>query len=336
MGGDKKNGDSKDHSILNKEGIDKLASVLERTTVERQVQRVESIEQFLDKFKDVVAQLTGPAPGRQIFVFIDDLDRCLPESALEIFEAIKLFLDAPGCSYMVAVDRDVIRKGLEVRYGNSGAGPNFIDADQYIEKAITLSFDLPRLAPADAATLIKSMQLPIPIQLSDAYIDLIVAGVGVNPRRVKRFMNSLAVQLELARLASASGAQLYDWVTDAADVARLRFAIFLKFCLIAYRSSTLLSAALDDPRVLMRLQHASNAYQTTRAADESKARTEREQALQGELTSIRTIHNDESFWRLMAAGPNLDNQGPALAVVTTWFRARPAARAAIPTPSGPA
>jgi hypothetical protein len=30
-------------------------------------------------------------------IFIDDLDRCLPEKTVQVLEAVKLFLDKPGC-----------------------------------------------------------------------------------------------------------------------------------------------------------------------------------------------------------------------------------------------
>lgn len=125
-----------------------ISGILERTTVRRHVAQIRSIEQFLGKFCDLLNILLERK--QRVFVFVDDLDRCLPEDALEVFESIKLFLDAPGCGYVVALDRDVIRKGLAARYsrpGMAGAGQDFIDPDQYIEKTISLSFDLPTLTP---------------------------------------------------------------------------------------------------------------------------------------------------------------------------------------------
>jgi Cdc6-like AAA superfamily ATPase len=81
--------------------FEKLGGVLERRIIDRQVVQVESVEQFLGKFTELVDRLT--ASGRKVFVLIDDLDRCLPGAALEIFEAIKLFMDAPNCRFVVAV-----------------------------------------------------------------------------------------------------------------------------------------------------------------------------------------------------------------------------------------
>jgi len=189
-----------EEALINKSRVDQLAKVFERTTILRSVAQVQSVEQFLKEFRELTDQLTKD--GRRVFVFIDDLDRCLPESALEIFEAIKLFLDAPGCAYIVALDRDVIRKALDVRYTRSGdlsQGQRFISADQYIEKTISISFDAPRLSTEDALTIISEAKLPL--KLARENMDLIVQGLGTNPRRVKRFMNTLALHLNLAVVA---------------------------------------------------------------------------------------------------------------------------------------
>jgi hypothetical protein len=313
---------------LNKR-IESLASVLERTTIDRQVQRVESIEQFLTKFSDVVSALGSSANGRprKVFVLIDDLDRCLPDAALEIFEAIKLFLDAPGCSYVVAVDREVIRKGLSLKYGKSGPGtdgPELIDPDQYIEKTIALSYDLPRLSAADACSLIADIELPLAV--TAAQMDLIVRGIGVNPRRVKRFMNMLGVQLELARLGKDLGVQIYDWVTDGANPQR--FDSFLKFSLIGYRSSTLFAAVLDDPSLLDRLQRISNSYRNDLTkGTQTQARAARTERVKAELPAVQILRDDEGFWTFMAAGPNLSDDPALLKTLSRWFRSRPEATA---------
>lgn len=60
-----------------------------------------------------------PAPKRPLLnlVFlIDDLDRCLPEKAVEMLEVIKLFLEVEGCAFMLAVDDEVIERGILHRY----------------------------------------------------------------------------------------------------------------------------------------------------------------------------------------------------------------------------
>jgi hypothetical protein len=130
-----------------------------------------------------------------LYVFVYDLDRCLLDSALEVFEAVKLFLDAPECVYIVALDRDVIRRGLAIRYPASAGGS--VDADEYIEKTSTLSFDLPTLGIDDGVALVRSCVGDAPVD--ESQLRRIVVLLGTNPRRLKRFGRSLSVLFALAR-----------------------------------------------------------------------------------------------------------------------------------------
>jgi hypothetical protein len=56
----------------------------------------------------------------RLVVFVDDLDRCLPEKAIEVLEAIKFFLGAPGCVFVLGLDQDVIARGIEMKYKELG------------------------------------------------------------------------------------------------------------------------------------------------------------------------------------------------------------------------
>ena len=69
---------------------------------------------------------------------------------------------------MVAVDRAVIRRGLELRcpsgtMGEKRALPPVVDPDEYIEKTIRLSFDLPLLEDADGCALLAVSDLASPL-----------------------------------------------------------------------------------------------------------------------------------------------------------------------------
>ena len=43
-------------------------------------------------------------PNSRIVVFIDDLDRCMPEKAVEVLESIKTFFDIEGMIYVIGMD----------------------------------------------------------------------------------------------------------------------------------------------------------------------------------------------------------------------------------------
>lgn len=302
----------KDEAVLDHDRIKELAGVLEREVIHRQMNQIQSIEQFLSKFQDMVREIA--AQGR-IYVYIDDLDRCLPESALEIFEAIKLFMDAPGINYVIALDRDTIRKALAVRYNRRGDAANdqiFLDPDEYIEKTVTVSFDLPKLSPDDDALwFIQDIRLPL--RLSDAERKTIVGALGTNPRRLKRFMNTLAVNLHIA--AEAGRVE----ILDQDPVAR---ALFLKLLLISYRYSGVFAMAREDDQLLIGLQEISNVYVDDRD-DLEKARDVRRKSVEVNWVLASRLVDREDFWKLMALKPQLNDDPAALSGMMQWFRFRP-------------
>ncbi len=151
-------------------------------------QRVEFIEQFNDEFKRLMD--TYVVEYGYLVIFVDDLDRCLPEKAVEILEAIKLFLDVEGCIFILAIDQDVVERGIQIRYGEvegkSGSDERHkIDGRRYLEKIIQIPFVLPPISPRSMGEFIQSIAPKLPSPCKQIFIQGLVA----NPRHVKRAIN---------------------------------------------------------------------------------------------------------------------------------------------------
>ena len=71
--------------------------------------------------------------GRRLFVFVDDLDRCLPEAAVGALEAIKLFLDIEDCVFVLGMDRHLVEQGIRVRYREFALAPGAEAQDQPVD-----------------------------------------------------------------------------------------------------------------------------------------------------------------------------------------------------------
>jgi KAP family P-loop domain len=305
---------SKDDGVLNENEMKEISGALERTTVSRRVAQVQSIEQFLDAFKNVVENFRGERP---VVVLIDDLDRCLPESALEVFEAIKLFLDAPGCGFVVAVDREVIRSGLAVRYaplGEAGSPAPVIDADEYIEKTVAISYDVPRLSSTDIAALIDEARPPL--ELSDDQKRAIADALDWNPRRVKRFLNVIKVQCAIAVRMEAKGRSAPAPLLGAGDEqSRSRL---LKTLLIGYRYPALIRRG--DSSSAFKLQELVTAFAGSRRND--SAEEIESEAMKHLPADARRLIDERALWKLMEWGPGLNETRWRDEVETyfDWFR----------------
>jgi predicted KAP-like P-loop ATPase len=67
---------------------------------------ISSVEDLSIKFASLVKESSN---NKKIIVFIDDLDRCLPENVLKILDSLKLFLNISNFVFVVAVDISKIK-----------------------------------------------------------------------------------------------------------------------------------------------------------------------------------------------------------------------------------
>jgi hypothetical protein len=289
--------------------IERVGKILTREITEKQVQQVVSIEMFLRNFKELVSKLDSKRP---LYVLVDDLDRCLPEAALQVFEAIKLFMDAPECVYIIALDRDVIRRGLALRYAE--AGPGGVDADEYIEKTISLSFDLPPLSISEACGLLRDCAVDVPLETAD--LERVVDLLGTNPRRLKRIGRSLSLLFAIARAVPEPAAPA-PWPARPADRG-----LFLKLSLLGYRNSGVFGLLVRDAGLPWRLQQAANTFVSrTQEQGEGIALAELQKAMGAEHAIVRQAAADAVFWRILAAPPVFPNTPGRVATALRWYSA---------------
>jgi uncharacterized protein YjbI with pentapeptide repeats len=130
----------------------------------------------------------------RLIIFIDDLDRCTPERALEILESIKTFFDIEGIIYVIGMDPRTIDPIIRTKYGEDMK----IDGMDYLQKIVQLPFQIPVWNSKDISTTIRDMitktgmpESEIKYILEGTNIELIIRAAQLNPRDVKRFINTL-------------------------------------------------------------------------------------------------------------------------------------------------
>jgi iron(II)-dependent oxidoreductase len=131
-----------------------------------------------------------------LVIFIDDLDRCLPAKTVQVLEAVKLFLDKPGCVFVLGADADLVNAAVTSHYKAEGIAE--FDAKNYLEKIIQLRFELPPLFAKDMQAFIESANECIDPEIASNW-QRIVIGAEINPRKVKTFINDLNLQWSMLR-----------------------------------------------------------------------------------------------------------------------------------------
>lgn len=101
-------------------------------------------------FRDEFEELLRHADIDRLVVLVDDLDRCLPETAIETLEAIRLFLFVPKAAFVIAADEGMIEYAVRQHFPDLpvATGPATY-ARNYLEKLIQVPFRLPSLGYAE-------------------------------------------------------------------------------------------------------------------------------------------------------------------------------------------
>ncbi|MBN1993583.1 MAG: SUMF1/EgtB/PvdO family nonheme iron enzyme [Anaerolineae bacterium] len=134
------------------------------------------------------------ARQNRLVVFVDDLDRCLPERTVEVLEAIKLFLDVPGCIFVLGVDPAKVQEGVRLRYKTALAPA---ESAHYLEKIIQVPFILPDIDVQDMRGFVEQLQVDFPPPQPQC-VDVFALGLDPNPRQIKRAINIFLLLWKLA------------------------------------------------------------------------------------------------------------------------------------------
>ena len=203
-----------------------------------------------------------------LVVFIDDLDRCLPGKTVQVLEAVKLFLDRPGCIFVLGADTEVVGQAVEKYYQNPLVTGQ--KASDYLDKIIQLRFELPPVVAEAMQDFLKSQ--PVGEELL-AQWQTLIAAAEVNPRRVKAVLNDIELQWRmLVNSGQAQGVRREDFI---------RWSALLRAAPPSLRRASLISTTWSCATSLSRTPCAGAAGKTTRPWRESFRNTRRNRAACG-------------------------------------------------------
>lgn len=130
---------------------------------------------------------------RRIVVFVDNLDRCLPEHAVGLLEQITTLFGFDGVVFVLAAHKDRLADAVEHKYElRAGEGP------AYLEKIIQVEFHVPGLDETHVLRWISSLT-EAPLELTEEEARLLAQTARWNPRQIKRLLNNVRIQLCTAR-----------------------------------------------------------------------------------------------------------------------------------------
>lgn len=193
----------------------------------------------IKKFRDDFKQLLEDSKVENVIMFIDELDRCSPDTILDLFEAMRLFLFVDGMSFIIGADERLIQYAIKTKY-KEVPGNNLDIGKEYLEKVIQYPVTIPQLNHAEVNQYLVCLLLEQTLSeeefnkflkvvnsiepdteltierlnekesgitgkckddmaLARQISSVLAPSINGNPRQCKRFLNTLAMRLSLAK-----------------------------------------------------------------------------------------------------------------------------------------
>ena len=130
--------------------IEKIPDVIKESDEEK-TEKKESLRKNVREFRDDFKNLLQETKIKTLVVFIDDLDRCLPDTVIETLEAMRLFLFVPGTAFIIGADERLVEQAVERRFPDPFGAKSEI-ARNYLEKLVQVPIRIPPLGPNEVCS----------------------------------------------------------------------------------------------------------------------------------------------------------------------------------------
>ena len=218
---------------LSNANADDIKDVLKDVLTENKNQSTSNrndIKIFQEEFKKILDE----SKIEHLVIFVDELDRCTPDTILDIFAAMRLFLFVEKTSFIIGADSRLVDYAIKTRYQN--IPNNDLDiSKEYLEKLVQYPVTIPKLDELELERYLTCLLLETEINniaecvkgeniyasisqdkliechkdkeekikdalaLSHIISPVLAAKLNGNPRQCKRFLNTLYMRVQMAK-----------------------------------------------------------------------------------------------------------------------------------------
>ena len=171
-------------------------------TLKHLLEESDSPRKTVAKFKASLKDLAHRNRGRLI-VFVDELDRCRPDYALDVLETVRHLFDVPGVCVVLATNREALDQSVRSLYGPAQ------DGERYMRRFVDQAVRLPDLSDDQITAYLRHLyeETGLSERLTDdrhtkAIFELFIASEARAPRDIDQAVHRVA-----AVLASIPAAQ---------------------------------------------------------------------------------------------------------------------------------
>lgn len=173
-------------------------------------------EEFRESFcqiEELIADTNNIDEDGKIIIFIDDLDRCEPEKAIELLSVIKLFFTyGKRTIFFSGVDKKAINSAIESKYNGA------VESEEYLEKIYDISFNM-----IDDLNIEKLIQKYFPfeekikeegINITKEISSFFKQLKFTNPRHIKKVLNKYEILRSFKLSAELESSPIMGLIPD--------------------------------------------------------------------------------------------------------------------------
>ena len=182
----------------------KAAGSLAGDALESYLQQKQAIHEF---HVALASFLEKAASGNPLVIFVDELDRCRPNYAIELLERIKHIFNTEGLVFVLALDKEQLGHSIKAVYGSG------IDSAGYLRRFIDFEYQLKEPDKGSYIdSLIHSLQLDKFFEPRKQYRELeydrehlknvfsmLASGLRLSLREIEQFLANINIAMRTAK-----------------------------------------------------------------------------------------------------------------------------------------
>lgn len=185
--------DGQDADSLAETVTDAAATIASHTidaTVEALLKEQIEAEKNLETLKACMKELAAEKP---IILFIDELDRCRPDYAVDMLEVIKHVFDVENVKVVLVTNTKQLRAAINHRYGME------VDAQKYLDKFLKYSFALPDKVVAKFEKERTSVSfLHFKKLMQTSHMKKVISDLMIEDNRIMNFISNMIRQKNIS------------------------------------------------------------------------------------------------------------------------------------------
>ncbi len=178
----------------------------------------------IHEFRRAFTEAINKAELTRLVIFVDDLDRCLPDTAIGTLEAIRLFLSVDKTVFVIGADEGMIEYSVRRHFPDltaSAASDKF--TRNYLEKLIQIPIRLPQLTAGETRRYITLLLVEDALRQVPGAFDSLLQRVQASDRDPWKELDLRQLILEAAEplgIDKSTRETLLEHVVLAGQIAR--------------------------------------------------------------------------------------------------------------------